>query len=85
MLTAEDQVSIQGKKKTRPVQTGFKIVVRTGTLFTKQLTQIPRFLRNFLTSVVCLYGGQIIVSVDLLKPLPMDFKCYNHKIGLNIC
>ena len=28
-----------------------------GTLFTKQLMQIPRFLRNFLTSVAWFYGG----------------------------
>ena len=56
-----------------------------GTLFTKQLAQIPIFWRNFLTSVVWLYVGQIFVSVDHLKPLLMDFKCYYHKFVLNIC
>ena len=42
-------------------------------------------LRNFLTSVVWLYVGQIFVSVDHLKPLLVDFKCYYHKFALNIC
>ena len=56
-----------------------------GTLFTKQLTQIPSFLCNFLTSFVWLYAGQKIVSVDHLIPLLMDFKCYYNKVALNIC
>ena len=56
-----------------------------GTLFTKQLTQIPSFLRNFLTSVVWLYARQMIVSVNHLKPLMVDFKCYFHKFALHIC
>ena len=41
------------------------------------------FLRNFLTSVVWLYAGEIIVSVDHLKPLLMNFECYYHKLALN--
>ena len=56
-----------------------------GTLFTKQLTQIPSFLRNFLTSVVWLCEGQIFVSVDHFNPLLMDFKCYYYKFAFNIC
>ena len=64
---------------------GTILISGPGTLFTKQLKQIPSFLRNFLTFVVWLYAGQIIVSVHHLKPLLMDLKCYYHKFALNIC
>ena len=56
-----------------------------GTLFTKQLTQIPSFLRSFLMSVVWLCDGQIFVFVGHFDPLLMDFKCYYYKFALNIC